>query len=40
MAIMKDSDYFVPSTQCNAAGVPQVRSPESTWRFCAGSNSA
>jgi arginyl-tRNA synthetase len=26
MAIMKNSDYFVPPTQCNAAGVPQVRS--------------
>jgi arginyl-tRNA synthetase len=23
MAIMKNSDYFVPPTQCNAAGVPQ-----------------
>ena len=22
---MKNSDYFVPPTQCNAAGVPQVR---------------
>ena len=25
MAIMKNSDYFVPPTQCNAAGVPQAR---------------
>ena len=28
MAIMKNSDYFVPPTQCNAAGVPQVRTGE------------
>ena len=28
MAIMKNSDYFVPPTQCNAAGVPQVRTRE------------
>jgi len=28
MAIMKNSDYFVPPTQCNSAGVPQVGTGE------------